>query len=413
MLTALIKTIDFVKGLRHRRLFLKISLATLILVCIGYLLGWFIYLTPQMFASGQAWMYLIVDYVNNDEIDPDAMFSKGFSGLQHALLHHDVGISQGIIESMLQLLEDDHTSYITPAQYEAFYDRIEGTYVGIGVIIAIDDSDRLIIDYTLHDSPAETEGIKAGDIIIAIDGESAEGQTIDWAAQHLRGEADTSVTLTVIHPGETGPVDIIVTREVIDYPSVYAEEIEENIVYIRLTSFSSNSADQFVAELEDLLDDETIGIIIDVRNNPGGLVSDAVTIVSQFVTAGSHVTHQVDGESNVIHTYEADEGGIATDPALRIAVLQNNNSASASEMFAGALKDLRANTQIVGQTSYGKGSINYIRELVDGSGLSISFSYWTTPNGSFVGGSGIEPDIDVEDAGEQLDAALDYIKGTP
>ncbi len=413
MLIPLIKTIDFIKSLRHRRLFLKVSLTTLILVCIGYLLGWFIYLTPQMFASGQAWMYILVDYVNNDDIDPDAMFSKGFSGLQHALLHQDVGISQGIIEEMLTLVEDDHTSYITPAQYDAFYENIEGTYVGIGVIIALDDSQRLVIDYTLHESPAEAEGIEAGDIIIAIDGEPAEGQTTDWAAKHLRGEADTSVTLTVMHAGDPEPVDITVTRAVIDYPSVYAEEIEEDIVYIRLTSFSYNSAGQFKADLTDLLDAETTGIIIDIRNNPGGLVSEAVTIVSQFISVGSDVAHQVDGDFDVIHTYVAEGEGIATDPALRIAVLQNDNSASASEMLAGALKDLRANTQIIGETSYGKGSINYIRELVDGSGLSISFSYWTTPNGSFIGGIGIEPDIAVEDAEQQLDAALDYIKGIP
>ncbi|MFC1998744.1 S41 family peptidase [Chloroflexota bacterium] len=410
------KIIDYIKnlgGLRQKRLFLKVSISSLIAVCIAYLAVWVVFLVPHLMVAAQAWQYLMVDYVEISKVSPNELFSKALSGLQSSITNRDVSVSEGIIESMIEIIDDPYTKYLTPAQYQAASESISGSFVGIGIVMAVNKNDQLEILATMPDYPAEIAGIEAGDIILSIDDHSADGQTTGWAAGLLRGEADTNVVLGILHDGDAEPVQITVTRQEIDLPSVVAEEIEENIVYIKLNSFSENSGEDFRAELGKFLDEDTIGIIVDVRDNPGGIVDDAITITSQFINEESTVAHQVDGNFDITYTYTAKSNGLATDPDIRVAVLQNNDSASASEIFAGALRDARSNdtTAIIGTSSYGKGSINYIIELVDSSAIIITSAYWTTPDGRYIGSIGLTPDITVEDEEAQLEAALDYIKG--
>jgi len=411
MLKALIKTIDFVKDLRHRRLFHKASIATLTTVSFAYLAVWVVFLVPHLMVVAQAWQYLMVDYVKISEVNPSQLFSKALSGLQSSIIDPDVSVSEGIIESMLELIDDPYTKYLTPEQYQAASESISGSFIGIGIVMTVNENDQIEILAVMPDYPAYVAGIEAGDIIISIDDQSATGQTTGWAAGLLRGEANTNVIVIVSRDG-SALEPITITRRQIDLPNVAAEEIEENIVYIKLNSFSENSGEDFIEELELYLDDDTIGIIVDIRDNPGGIVTDAVTITSEFLNLGSTVLHQVDGNFDTEDAYYVIGNSLHIDSDVRVAVLQNNDSASASEIFAGALQDIRSDdTTIIGTNSYGKGSINHIIKLADGSAIIITSSYWTTPDGRYIGSIGLTPDITVEDEEAQLETALDYIKG--
>jgi carboxyl-terminal processing protease len=410
----LVKIKGFVVNLSHKRLFRKVSITTLISVCIAYLAVWIVFLVPHMMVAAQAWQYIMVDYVKINEVNPNELFSKALGGLQSSIVNRDVSVSEGIIESMLELIDDPYTKYLTPDEYAGAMHHLSGSYVGIGIVMTVNEDGQLEVLSVMPGFPADEAGMKAGDIILTIDGQPADNQTTGWAADLLRGEADTDVVLSILHDGETESVPITVTRREIDLPNVAAEEIEDNIVYIKLNSFSEDSGEDFKEELGKYLDDDTIGVIVDVRDNPGGIVDDAITIISQFVEGDTIVAKQVDGDFEVKLSYSSKDDGLATNPDLRVAVLQNNDSASASEIFAGALQDVRSDTTtaIIGTSSYGKGSINHIIQLVDGSAMIITSSFWTTPDDRYIGTTGIEPDIVVEDEEAQLDKAIDYVKNT-
>jgi len=412
MLRALLKTIDFIKDLRHKRLFSKISVTTLICICVAYLTVWVVYLAPQMMAVSQAWHHLLADYVNIDEVNSTQLYNKALDGLQSSLINRDTSISQGMIDSMLELIEDKHTVYFSADQYDMFMNSLSGTFKGIGVWMQENDEGHIIIS-PIPESPAEEAGIFKDDRIVEIDGQSTEGMSIDEAGLLIRGEPQTQVILTILREGQTTPIPVPVTRDEVTVPSVLAEEIEENIIYAKLYSFSGTAGDELITGLNNLLDDDTAGIIIDLRDNPGGVVSDAILVCSQFVNEDDDIMHEIDGIGNVNHTYESSKSEInGLNANLRVAVLQNEGSASASEIVAGALQDLRSNTSVIGTTSYGKGSAQTIIKLVDGSAIKITFTYWTTPNGSIVNGVGITPDEVIEGEEAQLQAAIDYVKNS-
>jgi carboxyl-terminal processing protease len=312
---------------------------------------------------------------------------------------------------MLELVEDKHTSYFSPEHYKTFMHSLTGTFEGIGIWMQTNDEGHIIIR-PITGSPAEAAGIEAGDRIMAINDKSTEGMSIDEAGLLIRGEPQTSVTLTILRDGSSTPFEVSIIRDEVVIPSVRAEEIEENIIYTRLYSFSGTAGDELIEGLGDFLDEDTTGIIIDLRDNPGGIVSDAILVSSQFLNVGDDVMHEVDGNDFVNYTYEASESEITINPDIRVAVLQNEGSASASEIVAGALQDRRNNTSIIGTTSYGKGSAQRILTLADGSAIKVTFTYWTTPNGAMVNGIGITPDITVEGDEAQLEAAINYVKNT-
>ena len=411
MLKALLKTIDFVKGLRHKRLFSKISVTALTCVCVTYLVVWVVYLAPQVLAVAQAWQYLLVDYVNTNEVNPSQLYNRALDGLQSSLVNQDISISQGIIDSMLELVEDKHTSYFSPQHYKMFMHSLTGTFEGIGVWMQTNDEGHIIIR-PITGSPAEAAGIELGDRIMKIDGKSTEGMSVDEAGMLIRGVTQTEVKLTIFRDGSSTTFEVLIIRDKVVIPSVWAEEIEENIIYTRLYSFSGTAGEELIEGLGDFLDEDTTGIIIDLRDNPGGIVSDAILVSSQFLSEGDDVMHEVDGNDFVNYTYEASASEIAINPDIRVAVLQNEGSASASEIVAGALQDRRNNTSIIGTTSYGKGSAQRILTLADGSAIKVTFTYWTTPNGTMVNGIGITPDITVEGDEAQLEAAIYYVKNT-
>jgi len=342
----------------------------------------------------EAWYAILNDYVDKESIDLKVL-------------------SSGAIKGMLEAVNDPYTDYFNADEYELIKNlNIEGSYGGIGASVSIDDG-QIIVVTPFKDTPAERAGIKPKDSILEINGESTEGMSLDKAALKIMGEPGTQVTLMVLHKGEEEPVTLVITREEIDLPSVYSEILPDNIAHIEITRFTSRTGSEFISALEAALDQDVAGVILDLRDNTGGVVISAVTVTSQFLKDGV-VLYTVDSEGGK-QEWGVESGGIATD--LPLAILVNENSASGSEVVAGALQDYERGP-LVGTLTFGKGSVNHFRQLSDGSAIYITIGRWETPDGRLIEGQGLSPDIEVgltdEDIQQgkdpQLDKAIEYIK---
>ncbi|MFC2059359.1 S41 family peptidase, partial [Chloroflexota bacterium] len=287
----------------------------------------------------------------------------------------------------------------------------EGAYSGIGALVTLRD-DQFMVVSPIPGAPAESAGIMSGDIILEIDGESTIDMDYIYALLKVRGEAGTQVTLHVLHQDEETPVDIVITREEIKTPSVYSEVLSDNIALLSITHFSYETASELASELKGILADGATGIILDLRSNPGGTLDGAVSVASQFIEEGL-VLYSINsnGEQD---SWEVKSGGIALD--IPLVVLVNEGSASSSEVVAGALQD-HDRARLVGTRTLGKGSVNHIRELSDGSAIYITIARWYTPNGRLIEGLGLPPDYVVEITEEdiengddpQLERAIEYL----
>lgn len=369
--------------------------------------------SQKMAVVGEAWQYLLIDYVNKDELDTNEMGLEAFKGMLKALIDPDTSLSEGAIEAMIEVVNDPYTSYLDAERYQIVLANLTGEFFeGIGVWFTIDKSGQLVVIAPIADSPAEEAGIKAGDLILKINGQSTSGMTSLEASSRIRGAKGTEVTLTVLHEGDDTPVEITITRDEITVPGVWAEVKDSNILYIRIYQFTKLVSDELTASLNDLLVgniEDIDGIILDLRDNPGGYVHVAVAVASQFLYREVVVLWEEDSEG-VLHAYFASPGGLATDDLnLRLAVLVNGGSASSSEIVAGALQDERENTALIGTTTFGKGAVNHIWELSDGSALIVTCAYWLTPDRRQINGQGLIPDIEITVEDEQLEAAIDYI----
>jgi carboxyl-terminal processing protease len=340
----------------------------------------------------EAWQVIVQDFVDRDELDPDVL-------------------AQGAIKGMIEALGDPHSTYFDPEQYEKWQEHLEGAFGGVGAQVSVIDG-RIGIIMPLEDTPAERAGIAPGDVILEIDGESTEGMTLDEAVGKIRGKPGTAVILLVLHEGDENPIEIVITREMIQIDSVTWEVLPGGIAHIRVIQFTSRTGSEMVAALEELQADEVAAIILDLRNNQGGILGEAVTLASQFLEEGI-VLYAIDNEGER-DTWNVENGGLAT--SVPLAVLVNVHSASASEVVAGAIQD-HDRGLIIGTTTFGKGSVNHLRGLSDGSAIYITFERWFTPNGRQIEGQGISPDEEVErtveDAMEgrdpQLDRAIEYL----
>jgi len=313
---------------------------------------------------------------------------------------------QGAIKGMMESLGDQHSSYMDPDQYRQANIPIEGSYEGIGAWV---DATReyLTIVSPMPDSPAEEAGLLPGDQIIAVDGEDMTGIDGSLVIRKVLGPAGTSLTLTIFREGEPEPLDVTLERARIEIPSVEYEVLDGDIAYIKLFSFSGNATEEFTAALEDLMDQEPVAMILDLRNNPGGERDTAVEISSQFIADGV-IMYQEYGDGSR-DSFEAVKGGLATD--IPLVVLINEGSASASEIVAGAIQDYERGT-LVGMVSFGKGSVQNWIPLVDDQGLvRVTIARWLTPKGRTIHELGVEPDIEVEYTEEdflnELDPQLD------
>ena len=296
----------------------------------------------------------------------------------------------GAIEGYVAALGDKYTEYIPKDEMQEYTQNLMGNYVGIGIYMAQNTEDNTIVVVSpIKYSPAEEAGILPGDIIKKIDGVEYNGDNMDAAANRIKGVEGSTVKLEIQRGQEIKTFEI--TRRKITTNPVLAEKLENNIGYLEVSSFDENTADNFKTKYEELKSQGITSLIIDLRNNGGGLVEEALKIADYIVPKDKEllVTVDKDGKEKV----EKSKEDVLID--MPIVVLVNKNSASSTEILAGALKDLKEAT-IVGTTTYGKGVIQQLLSLRDGSGLKVTVEEYYTPNRTKINGVGIEPDEKVE-----------------
>ncbi len=310
---------------------------------------------------------------------------------------------RGAIRGMLESLGDEHTSYLDPTTFEETRAVLDGAeYEGIGAWVDI-RGDYLTIISPMPGSPAEKAGLKSGDQVIAIDGEDMTGIDGELVRQRILGPKGTKVTMTIHRGGEAEPLVVEILRASIVVPSVIGEIKENNIAYVRLMTFGSDTTDDLKTTLKKLLAQKPSGMVLDLRNNGGGYLDTAIDVVSQFVGNGVVMNEETgDGRREV---YEAKKGGLATE--ISLVVLINQGTASASEIVAGAVQD-RGRGYLVGMTSYGKGSVQNSVVLVNDEGaIRVTTAKWLTPNDRQINKVGLQPDFIIELTEEDVAANRD------
>ena len=315
----------------------------------------------------------------------------------------DSNLFYGSLRGMVYGLGDPYSEFFEPKTAEEFQEELNGSFEGIGAEIGM-KNDQVTIIAPLPDSPAEKAGIRAGDRVLAIDGIDTAYMTLDEAVGRIRGERGTSVRLTILPKGERDLFsEITVIRDVIEVKSVTFKTLnDDKIFYITLNHFNADTKEVFGEAVVAALSKNPKGIILDLRNNPGGFLDAAVKVAGYWTGNNTVVIEQFSsGDRN---TYE---GGV--EPLLKpykTVVLVNGGSASASEIVAGALKDYKLAT-IIGENTFGKGTVQSLETLPDGSAMKLTVAEWLTPNGALIEESGVTPDIIIERTEEDYDKDLD------
>ena len=318
-------------------------------------------------------------------------------------------LSRGAIKGMLDALDDDHSAYLAPELFSAELERFRGNFEGIGAEVT-ERNGQILVVAPIPDTPAEDAGIHSGDVILEVNGQSVEGLGVYEVVDLIRGPRGTDVELLILHRNASSPTKIVITRGVVIVPTLDIRILSGGIAHLQLNFFGENTLEEFekaMARAERL---KAKGIILDLRNNPGGRVDTVVELTSRFLDDGL-VLYQMDGRHQRME-YHVTGGSKAPD--LPLIVLVNEFSASASEIMAGALRD-HGRAQLVGVTTFGKGSVNIQRPLSDGSGIYYSIARWFTPAGDMIEGDGIDPDVVVESDHEgnedfQLDKAIELLR---
>lgn len=314
-------------------------------------------------------------------------------------------ITYDAIRGSLRALDDPYTAFFDPVLTEINGVNLDGEFEGIGAYVTSNEDGLLMIQTPMSGQPAEQAGVLAGDLVIAVDGEDITNLDLNEAVLKIRGPKGSTVVLTIIREGEPDELEISVVRDKIDVPSVnnvhlLEEEGAPTVGYIHLTSFAIESKDEFDKALAELREGGAEALILDLRNNPGGYLSTAIEIASEFIDEGVIVMQEnSDKEREAEH---ARRGGKALD--LPVVVLINRGSASASEIVAGAIRDHKRGV-LVGETSFGKGSVQNVHKLSDGSELRVTVAAWLTPDGSLIHKLGITPDIEIAADGSSVDGA--------
>jgi carboxyl-terminal processing protease len=328
-----------------------------------------------------------------------ASFCEAYDRLQDRYVDEldPAKLAEGAIQGMFQYgVEDPFSGYMPPEQYQQALGDLSGSFGGIGAEMAIRNVDdpedlasctelstscRLVVIAPLAGTPAEAAGIQAGDVVLAVDGESVDGSTMNDQITQIRGEPGTDVTLTLQREGGE-PFDVTITRAEIELQEVETELLEGHIGYISLNGFSDRASEQFAAGLADLLEQGADQIVFDLRDNPGGYIDAAQEIASQFLDDGLIFVQESAGDD--VKEYTSTGEGVATDPDLPVAVLVNGGSASASEIVAGALQD-RGRATLIGEPTFGKNTVQVWARLENQGGIRITISRWFTPDHNSVG----------------------------
>ena len=319
-------------------------------------------------------------------------------------------LSDGAIRGMLLAMDDPYASFLTAEQFEIQSQDYKGFFEGIGAHVSMRDN-RIVIVAPIPGSPAEAAGILAGDIILGIVGDSTQGLTLLEAVSRIRGERGTLVVLSILHEGEDMPQEISVERNVIKLDSVQMRMMTGGVGVFTVTEFNANTYEQLENAFTRFQTQGGKGMILDLRNNPGGLLNSVFQVADAFIDS-KLIVYEVDSKGNR-KNWNASRGGFALDVPL--IVLTNRYSASASEVLAGALMD-HNRAIIVGDKTFGKGSVNTLEKISDGSGIYFTIAKWYTPDGKLIEGEGLVPDVDLtqmdtlESGQDALDVALNIMK---
>lgn len=319
-------------------------------------------------------------------------------------------LSDGAIRGMLLAMDDPYASFLTAEQFSIQSQDYKGFFEGIGAHVSMRD-DRIVIVAPIPGSPAEAAGILAGDIIFGIDGDSTQGLTLLEAVSRIRGERGTIVVLSVLHEGADMPTEIPVERNVIKLDSVQMRMMTGGIGVFSISEFNANTYEQLEKSFNTFEDQGGKGMIVDLRNNPGGLLNSVFQVADAFVDS-KLIVYEIDSKGNQ-KNWNAKRGGLALDVPL--IVLTNQYSASASEVLAGALMDHKR-ALVIGEKTFGKGSVNTLEKISDGSGIYFTIAKWYTPDGRLIEGEGLVPDIELSqmpDLGsdeDALDVAIQVMK---
>jgi carboxyl-terminal processing protease len=326
---------------------------------------------------------------------------------------NETSITAGAIRGLLEGLGDEHALYFDAQHFEYFNEQNAGSFFGVGVTISNRD-DALVIISVMDGTPADKAGLKAEDIILEIDGEYRDNWNSDEAVMRIRGEEGTEVTIGVYREGEDEILDFTMKRAKIDVPNIESEMLADGIGYIRLYSFNEVAEEDIRSAIEKLEGEGARGFVLDLRDNPGGLLGESIDVASLFVADG--VIVRVEDREGEGEEYRA-TGDLATDAPL--VVLINGNSASASEIVGGALQDY-SRAVLVGEVSFGKGSVQTIEPLSFGGAVKLTIAHYLTPKGQVIDKKGLTPDIVVEmepelqsekDTDTQLQRAIEELKG--
>lgn len=338
----------------------------------------------------EVWKLLAREHIDGDSLDAE-------------------DLSDGAIRGMLDALDDPYAAYLTSDQFAVDSQDIKGYFEGIGAEVGMRDG-RITILAPMPDTPAEEAGIRPGDVILEIEGESTKGISIMEAVSKIRGEKGTDVMLLVLHINASQPDLLRITRGKIPLESARLLMQVGQIGHLRVFSFTGTTKDEIKKALERFERSKGVGLVLDLRNNPGGLLTSVVDVTSQFLDDGL-VLYQIDAQGKRTD-WDVKSGGEALDVPL--VVLVNEFSASASEVLTGAFMD-HGRATVIGTTTFGKGSVNNMWPLSDGSGINFTIARWFTPEGTVIEGEGISPDI-IEERGEddsedvQLDRAIEVLK---
>lgn len=302
---------------------------------------------------------------------------------------------EGAIRGMVESLDDPYSAYLDPETYKKLNEQIHGSFGGLGILVGLED-EYLTVVRPYEGTPAYKAGIKAGDKITQIDGKDARGIDLDTAINLMRGPVGTEISLTILRGEEEK--DFTLVREEIRVPTVEGKVLENTeIGYIIITQFNDNTPDELEKKLKKLQEKNIKGLILDLRNNPGGELRSAAWVADQFVAEGPIV--HIDYKAGSDYTFEAHEPGLN----IPLVVLQNQHTASAAEILAGAIKDHQLGT-LVGTTTFGKGVVQTVFPLDNGAGLKLTTARYLTPDKKDINKKGIKPDVNVE---QPLDAVRD------
>lgn len=336
----------------------------------------------------ETWDLVSREYLNKKNIDPNKLF-------------------YGAIQGMVASLGDPYTVFLPPEQQKATKEELNGSFSGVGMELGFNKDKRLVVIAPLSGTPADKAGIKPEDIIVKINGKDTLNLTLPDAVNLIRGPKGTEVKLTLFHDGDQDTKDVSLVRDTIIVKSVEVSYKKtssgQNIAVIKLSRFGDRTTDEWNAGIAEILSKNSDGVVLDVRNNPGGYLEAAVFITSEFLDGGVVVMQE--NSSGERSPYEVNRVGKMLK--IPLVVLINKGSASASEIVSGALQD-RKRAKLVGEKSFGKGTVQEAQELSNGTGLHITVAKWLTPNGRWVNDtSGLAPDIEVKTDTKSTDATKD------